>query len=52
MMRVPEGQTRSRHPVEESGLPAAPMAMPEQMLVRQRVRNLFLRPLIEWFAPR
>lgn len=51
-MRVPEGQIRPRRVVAESGLPAAPMAMPEQTLVRQRVRGLFLRPLIEWFAPR
>ncbi|MCT7377435.1 hypothetical protein [Chelativorans salis] len=40
-----------RHLVEESGLPAAPMAMPEQTLVRQR-RSLFLRPLMHWFALR
>ncbi|WP_159586075.1 hypothetical protein [Chelativorans xinjiangense] len=51
MMGVPEGKSRVRHLVEESGLPAAPMAMPEQTLVRQR-RGLLLRPLMQWFALR
>lgn len=51
-MRVPEGDSRPRYSVSESGLPAAPMAMPEQVLVRPPFRGLLLRPLIEWFVPR
>ncbi len=51
-MGSPEESLRVRRAVQESALPAAPMAMPEQVLTRQRVRGLLLRPLFQWLALR
>ncbi|WEX10091.1 hypothetical protein [Chelativorans sp. AA-79] len=42
---------RARHVLQESALPVAPMAMPEQTLTRRR-RGILLRPFFQWLALR
>jgi|GEM_PF-3138732 hypothetical protein len=52
-MDNPENVSAMRRVLRESELPAAPMAMPEQVLARPRViRVMLLRPLLDWLTPR
>jgi hypothetical protein len=50
-MSSAEESLRARHILQQSALPAAPMAMPEQVLTRPR-RSILLRPLFQWLALR
>ncbi|KFB08938.1 hypothetical protein [Nitratireductor basaltis] len=40
-------KTRGDHALD---LPVAPLAMPEQVLVRQRRRSIFSHPRLAWLA--
>jgi len=51
-MDNPEPNVRKRQILQESALPAAPMAMPEQTLIRPRNRVFLLRPFFQWLALR
>ena len=51
-MDNPEKSSRIRSVLQESVLPAAPLSMPEQVLVRQRMRDLLFRPIAQWLALR
>ncbi|WP_157038108.1 MULTISPECIES: hypothetical protein [Chelativorans] len=50
-MSSAEENLRAHHIVQQSALPAAPMAMPEQVLSR-RWRGFLLRPFLQWLALR
>lgn len=41
---------RYRRIAAESALPSAPMAMPEQTLVRHRARTVWIAPFLDWLA--
>lgn len=47
-----EKQETVRSVIEQSGLPAAAMAMPDQVLVRERMSFFRVRPLFRWLAVR
>ncbi len=51
-MDNPENAALPRDLLQQSALPIAPMAMPEQVLVRRRMRGMLLRPLFEWLGAR
>ena len=40
-----------RRLIEQSGLPAGPLMMPDQVLVREK-KSFRLRPFIQWLAVR
>jgi len=50
-MSSAEESLRAHHILQQSELPAAPMAMPEQVLTRRR-RGILLRPFFQWLALR
>jgi hypothetical protein len=52
MMGNADTSLRVHHTLQDSALPAAPMAMPEQVLTRQRSRVTFLKPFFQWLALR
>lgn len=41
---------QSNPTANDGALPSAPMAMPEQSLLRERRRGFTLRPLVQWLA--
>lgn len=49
MKGLDELRPQYRRIVDESGLPDAPMTMPEQSLARARMR-IFVFPFMSWFA--
>lgn len=52
-MDNPENSSATGRILQESALPVAPLAMPEQVLVRARaIRLVFLRPLLQWLGAR
>lgn len=51
-MGNPEHASGARRILQQSALPTAPMAMPEQMLLRPRMGMLLIRPLLQWLTPR
>jgi hypothetical protein len=51
MMVNGEKRAVVRRMIEQSGLPSAPLMMPDQVLVREK-KSFRLRPLIHWLAVR
>ncbi|WP_336055452.1 hypothetical protein [Nitratireductor sp. CH_MIT9313-5] len=41
---------RKNNAEDATGLPLAPLAMPQQVLVRQRRRGLFSHPRLAWLS--